>query len=186
MFIQVKRLLFLVTATIVFAGNSLAQQKKAIGWVEKIGIPELGVTVNGTLLSGAEICSLNSSDIQYFKRDGQDWVRFKVLNRYGPSIQAEKPVIRFASIKSKSGPAEKRPVVRFGLCIGTHFAQTEISLTNRKKFSYDMLIGRGFEAGHFLIDPSVTYTQEPSCPGKAKLALTAPVQNAAKPAGKVK
>ena len=39
----------------------------------------------------------------------------------------------------------------------------EVSLVNRGKFNYEMLVGRRFLAGDFIVDPATTYTLDPSC-----------------------
>ena len=54
-------------------------------------------------------------------------------------------------------------MIYIGLCLGGVYKIAEVSLVNREKFNYEMLIGRRFLAGDFIVDPSVTYTQDPTC-----------------------
>ena len=54
-------------------------------------------------------------------------------------------------------------MIYIGLCLGGVYKIAEVSLVNREKFNYEMLIGRRFLAGDFIVDPSVTYTHDPTC-----------------------
>ena len=63
-------------------------------------------------------------------------------------------VSRMATFKSSLGISE-RPLVRAKIEIGDQTIEDEFSLANRKKLTYDMLIGQNIlKKGNFLIDPN--------------------------------
>ena len=41
--------------------------------------------------------------------------------------------------------------------------EEEVALADRNHLDYEMLIGRSFLAGNVIVDPSKTFTIEPSC-----------------------
>ncbi|HZE21601.1 MAG TPA: RimK/LysX family protein, partial [Desulfobaccales bacterium] len=65
--------------------------------------------------------------------------------------------------------AQKRPVIKIGVCLGRIYKETEVNLVDRTGFKYRMLIGRKFMEGAVIIDPAVKYTIEPSCSEPASL-----------------
>lgn len=146
-------------------------ERPMVGWVEKIGVAPGDLVMHAKLSPGTEMSSVSAQDIKEFRRGGKRWVRFKVADRYGKKHVAELPVIRTTDIKTHSDKASKRYVVELGLCLGTVYQEDEVTLVDRRKFEYEMLIGRNFLAGTVTIDPSVSYTVEPACnPGERSLA----------------
>jgi len=115
-------------------------------------------------INGA-IDSLNAEDIVEYRKTGKKWVRFTVRNRFGEQVRVEREVKRMVSIKqhNSSLPAQKRYVVRLGICLGSAYMEEEVSLVNRANFTSQMLVGRSFQAGNVIIDPAQTYLVEPNC-----------------------
>lgn len=145
------------------AGTVLPRTRELAGWVERVRITPGDVIINAKLDTGADISSINATDVEQFERGGQKWVRFKVLSRVGRSIGIERPVKRFALIKRHSGKNEKRIVVRLGLCIGSHLMEADVNLVDRGNFEHQMLVGRNFMAGHLVVDPANSFSIEPVC-----------------------
>jgi hypothetical protein len=146
-----------------------AAQKKVVGWIEKVRIYPGGLTIRAKLDSGAEYSSLHATNLTEFARDGRRWVRFDVDNREGGRVTIERPLLRKATIKRHFHKAQKRPVVKIGVCLGRIYKETEVNLVDRSGFNYRMLIGRKFMAGAVIIDPAVQYTIEPECSEPANL-----------------
>ena len=65
------------------------------------------------------------------KKDGKNWVKFKIVNHMGDIMELEKPVIRFVEIKRHFGRKQVRPVVLLGLCLGNTYQITEVNLVDR-------------------------------------------------------
>jgi hypothetical protein len=140
-----------------------AQAKQVIGWVEKAALVEVNLLVHAKIDTGADHSSLNAADYQLIdKKDGQ-WVRFRVTNREGLSVIIEKQLLRYANIKRKNQPPEKRPVVELAICIGNVYKIVAVSLVDRSNYDYQMLIGRSFLSENSLVDSAMQYTTKPEC-----------------------
>jgi hypothetical protein len=146
-----------------------AGQTKVVGWIEKVRIYPGGLTIRAKLDSGAEYSSLDATNLTKFEREGRRWVRFDVDNHEGERVTIERPVVREATIKRHFHKAQKRPVIKIGVCLGGIYKETEVNLVDRSGFNYRMLIGRKFMAGALIIDPAVKYTVEPHCAEPAAL-----------------
>ncbi len=130
--------------------------------MEKVRIFPEDIIIHAKLDTGADYSSLNAEDIVEFEKDKSKWVRFTVRNRFGAQVRLERPIKRIARIKQHLG-VQKRQVIRLGVCIGSSYMEEEVNLVNRSKFTAQMLVGRSFLAGMVIVDPSLTYTSEPSC-----------------------
>ncbi len=161
------RIYFLIVVMAIMTPTGLyAQEKQTVGWIEKVHIVPGAMTLDAKLDTGADVSSINAIDISQFERDGQKWVKFTVVDKKGNKVTLERKLKGVAEIKRRQGPPQKRFVVSLGLCIGNHYADTDVNLVDRSHFKYALLIGRSFMAGRLLPDPSVEYTTEPSCQEK--------------------
>jgi len=150
----------------LFISNyAIAQEKEMVGYLEKVKIYPEDILLHGKLDTGADISSLNAEDIVEYRKTGKKWVRFTVRNRFGEQVRVEREVKCMVSIKqhNSSLPAQKRYVVRLGICLGSAYMEEEVSLVNRANFTSQMLVGRSFQAGNVIIDPAQTYLVEPNC-----------------------
>lgn len=158
------RALCSVTLLIVALGfSSDTYGKEVVGLVETVRIQPSGLIVDAKIDTGADNSSIHASDVHRFKRRGDSWVRFRVENREGKSETLERELVRVARVKRPSGKSQKRPVVMLGICLGTIYREVEVSLVDRSRFRYRMIIGRSFLGKDFLVDPSKKYLREPAC-----------------------
>lgn len=139
------------------------QDKQTVGWIEKALIYPGGLAFDAKLDTGAATTSINAVDIEKFNQDGQEWVRFTAVDKSGKRFPFERKLLGVAEIKRHQGPPQRRFVVKMGICIGNHYAETEVNLIDRSRFKYPLLIGRSFMAGRLIPDPSAEYTVEPEC-----------------------
>jgi hypothetical protein len=155
---------FLIAVTAILAPVDLyGQDKQSVGWIEKALVLPVNIVLDAKLDTGADTSSVNAVDINKFDRDGETWVRFTIVGKTGEKVTVERKLVGVAEIKRHQGPAQKRLVVSLGICVGRHYAETEVNLIDRSRFKYPLLLGRRFMAGRLLPDPSVEYTVEPSC-----------------------
>jgi len=139
-----------------------SREKIVVGWIERVSItPEF--ILQAKIDTGADNCSLHVEDIQPVQRDGERWVRFKVMNQTRESISMERKVLRIARIKRKENESQKRYVVYIGICLGDVYKEVQVNLVDRSGFKFHMLIGRNFLLDSFVVDPSLQYTREPLC-----------------------
>lgn len=160
--------LFVFLIFLIFPLSVLAQTKQIIGWTEKVKIFPGDLVIHAKIDSGADTSSLHASEVHEIDKDGERWVRFDVINRYGKKTTIERPVHRIAVIKRHNGKFEKRQVIRLGICLGTVYLEADVTLVDRTNFDYQMLIGKSYLAGNSLIDPAISYTAEPHCKGVPK------------------
>lgn len=134
------------------------------GWLEWAALEPGHVLMRAKLDTGARTSSLSAVDIERFERDGFDWVRFVVpisaddgITGGAQRVPMELPLQREARIKRHGARASRRPVVHVELCLGGHKFTTPVTLTDRSRFNYPLLLGRSALRGRAVIDVDQTY-----------------------------
>jgi hypothetical protein len=153
---------FLIAILFVLMSSPDAFSKEVIGWIENVRVTPGDVLITAKIDTGADLSSLHCECID-FLRDDERWVKFLVKGVDGEQVTIEKKVERTITITRHFGNDQKRSVIRLGLCIGGQYEEAEVSLVDRTGFKYDMLIGRSYLEGKFIIDPAVQLTVEPHC-----------------------
>src|SRR5690606_176596 len=93
----------------VAVSNAAAKSNTNIfGWLEKTRIEPWGVTVKAKLDSGALTSSMHAENIERFRKNDEDWVRFTVKVRDVEtdevvSKEFERPVYRRSRIRGAGG-----------------------------------------------------------------------------------
>jgi len=136
-------------------------QKIIVGSEEWCELPNLGIpAVKARVDSGARTSALHAFNIKPFKREGITWVSFEVhplQNNRRTIVRCEALVIDKRVIKSSSGLAEKRYVIRTSLEHNGVAWEVELTLTNRDSMGYRMLLGREAMIGRILVDPEASF-----------------------------
>jgi ribosomal protein S6--L-glutamate ligase len=118
-----------------------------------LGIPAIKVRVD----SGAKTSSLHAFNLRAFKRQGVLWVSFEVhplQHNRRTIIRCEAEVIDKRMVKSSTGIAEKRYVIRTTLQHASASWDIELTLSNRDSMGFRMLLGREAMMGRILVDPA--------------------------------
>lgn len=146
----------------------VTQQQSAdvtvLGAIETVEIDSLATQFDARVDTGAATSSLNAVDIQFFERDGSEWVKFKLLpqnsdNNDLPYIEA--PVIRYAKIRqSDNEKGERRAVVELWIKVGKIHEKAQFTLADRSQMSHPILLGRAFIKDIALVDVSKQYIQK--------------------------
>ncbi len=152
-----------VLITLGIADNAHAD-KTTFGYLERVVIYPGSILMEAKLDTGADNTSIHATNIKLGTRGGKQWVSFDVVSKANVTQHFEKPVVRIARIKHRSGPPQERPVVSFEICLGSLKRPVDVNLVNRDRFEYHILVGRSFLAGHVLVDSGVEFTTEPACP----------------------
>ncbi|MEL6258276.1 MAG: RimK/LysX family protein [Pseudomonadota bacterium] len=135
-----------------------------LGYVEDAFIGTLQLEMKAKLDTGADSSSVFARDVEVYQRSGRDnWVRFRLVGKNGRSIRFNKNVVRFASIKLKTGGVQRRPVVHLPLCVGGVQGLAEVNLADREDFEYDVLIGREFLASRIVVDSAQMFAANTEC-----------------------
>ena len=129
---------------------ALAAEPTLYGRYEYLQLPELGQTLKAKMDTGAYTASLSARDIQNFKRDGEEWVRFRLAATGADDSVYEHRVARISRIKNRADEGDedpaaadvsKRPVIDLQLCLSKQLRTVEVNLTDRSSFNYPLLIG---------------------------------------------
>lgn len=165
----------LLLAAVISMPTLADEQPDLYGRYELIKLPALGQTLKAKMDTGAMTASLSAKDIEPFKRDGEDWVRFRLAVEGVEDTLYEHPLVRIAEIKKRAEEAgdsasqevaySQRPVIEMPICLGDEERTIEVNLTDRSTFSYPLLIGasamRDLGAA---VNPAERYTRDrPQC-----------------------
>lgn len=141
---------------------------EVLGWLEGAYLQPWGVRVRAKLDSGALTSSIHAQNIETFERGGEPWVRFwfpyGAREGFEHGFQIEKPVQRQATVKEHVGENAIRYVVEIDMCVSGTTFPVEVTLADRSKFNYPVLLGRRALSGRYLIDPQVSFKGNRSCP----------------------
>ncbi|WP_018863484.1 MULTISPECIES: ATP-dependent zinc protease [Thioalkalivibrio] len=136
-----------------------------LGTVEDVEIVDEGIVLEARLDTGATSSSLNALNKEKFERDGEDWIRFDVVDPDDEDayITLERPIERSVRIRQHSGDSQERPVIAMEFCIGDQRIKADTTLIDRSNLTYQALIGRTHLAGHILVDSGAEHTHRPDC-----------------------
>jgi hypothetical protein len=158
------RVLLLLLACILLPAQGLLA-KETVGWVENVKLYPGELQIKAKIDTGAKSSSINCNCITSMDRNGEKWVRFSITNDQGEVNWFERKVIRKTIIKRHFGEKQERLVVRLGICLGSTYKETDITLVDRSGLNYQLLIGRRFLEGSHLVDAGETFLSKPRCQG---------------------
>jgi len=145
-----------------------------IGACEWVALPELGIkALRARVDTGAKSCALHASQQQIFTKDSEDWIRFQIhvgFEKNHKLVECESRLVGIRRVKNTSGDIEERFTIHTPIIIGSHCWDVDITLTNREKMRYRMLLGRRAMKDHAIVYPAHTFLQ-----GKPTLPTTGPL-----------
>lgn len=179
----------LLTLVASNAGNLLAEpevkQRTIYGWVEWIQLQPTQKYTKAKFDTGAKTSSMHALNIEWFEKDGDDWVRFQfspntkisakriLSGKTRNFITIEAPVVRNALIKQHKRSSAERPVIHQKFILDGKEYEGEFTLTDRRRFIYPILFGRRFLQDVAVIDPAHTFLRgRPPAKEKAATAST--------------
>ena len=129
-----------------------------IGEVEPIYFLPMKSPFLARIDTGATTSSIDCDDVEYFERDGERWVAFKLKNRKtGEEHVFEKKVERSFKVR-RMGEDERRKAVKMDIKMGKEVFSAVFSIADRSQFDYQGLVGRNILTGRFIVDTSTSYT----------------------------
>ncbi len=134
--------------------KSRRRLKAVIGRAERVDFPAAEVfNVPAKIDTGAYRTSVWASDIR--EEDGV--LKFKLM---GPSSEhysgkdCEVKKYEIVDVENSFGQKEQRYSIQFNVKVGHKTIRTNITLADRSKKTYPVLVGRKFLKGRFLVDVS--------------------------------
>jgi len=130
--------------------------KLVVGELEQVWFPNLDLALPARVDTGAETASLDARDIQLFERNGERWVRFRIVEPESDElIELERKVSRRALIvQSNTAERERRPVIKLSITIGHIHQPAEFTLSDRSHLDYQVLVGRNILKDVMVVDVS--------------------------------
>ena len=126
--------------------------RTTIGWRENVKLLDFdNHIVKAKMDTGARTSSLHATHTFRLKTIVKDNTKYKFF-------KAELKEWRI--VKNSGGDEEYRPVIKSQIKIGKKIMNIELTLTQRSRMSYDMLIGRTALRKKLLIDSGKSYTLE--------------------------
>ncbi|MCJ8168765.1 ATP-dependent zinc protease family protein [Atopomonas sediminilitoris] len=157
---------------VMFCSLGAQAEPRVWGYQERALLPELNLSLQTKLDTGALTASLHATEIEKFERDDEDWVRFRTGDGK-KSWLIERPIEKHSRIKRRSDDLtdehkksySRRPVILMPICIGDQLQEIPVNLVDRSRFVNPLLIGReGLETFAVLIDPKGHHlAKKPRC-----------------------
>lgn len=161
------RSIFIIILFLATECSMAINQKIIYGYVEKVTLVAKNLTLSAKLDTGAKSASLNAIDIQEVEQLGKTYLKFKVPNKHGQTVEFLCEYLGKVKIKVRTGEntnlphfgtAIKRPIVLIEMQIGEQKRTIPVNLTNRKRFNYPLLLGRdAIIAFDGLVDPQQVF-----------------------------
>jgi hypothetical protein len=108
----------------------------------------------------ARSSSLHAFDVEEFDRRGVPWVRFTVhpwQDSTADATAVELPVHDRRRVRSSTGHVQERIVVLLDLVPVGRTVTAEVTLRNRDRMGFRMLVGREALRQGFIVDPATSY-----------------------------
>jgi len=183
----------LTLTTSLASPASADDQIHILGWLEHATIMSVDIRMDAKLDTGAKTSAIHAEilsrdalseeeqlelhtetdeDEEMLDFDPEDantgggarTVVFRVSNEEGEERILEREVVRTVAIIRRGGGVERRPVVELDLCIAGIYVEGEVSLADRTRFNYPLLIGRDMlDDGDIAVNPDSDYTAAARC-----------------------
>lgn len=160
----------LMAVLLLSMSASVAAEPPTLGWLEWTRLLPQNVRVKAKLDTGARTSAIDATDIVTFEVDGELHVRFRVPVRERPEdfdhaddLVIERPVVREVVIKEHRSRNTRRYVVELEICLGGEHFSTQVSLSDRSRFNYPLLLGRRALSGRALVDSAQTFINDAPC-----------------------
>lgn len=109
---------------------------------------------------------LSATDVKYFNKENELWVRFTVDNGSvlpGNHIVMQRPLLKDVRIKQNDGATEHRPLIDMDICVGEQNLKVQLSVRDRTGYTASLVLGK---SDLEKIGATITeheFTREPSC-----------------------
>lgn len=142
-----------------------------VGWQEIVRFPEFqNAKMRAKIDTGAASSAIHAEEYEEVRLKGTKdrplnihlRMKLKVGVQSEKFIWAQAPIVDYRSVKNSGGKIEERPFVETVIDLGDQHFKIILSVTNREKMKFPVLLGRSFLSGKFLVDSSSKKLMEPS------------------------
>lgn len=136
------------------SGQAVYQDKQLVGEKERVLITAVDVLLRARIDTGMTTSKLDARNIQMFERNGEEWVRFTIIDRATDAThELERKRTRYVPT-TKVEDTVRRPVVELRITMGKVSQSAEFILADRSDQVYPLLIGRNVLRDVMLVDVS--------------------------------
>ena len=122
--------------------NNVKNSLTPLGWREWVFLPSYNdFKLKAKIDTGARTSAIHANNIHVYRKNGSEMVKFKIY-KSNSFLEVDTELVSYKKIKSSFGQTETRPTVHMKIQIGGEIWLTEITLAQRAKLTYPMLIGR--------------------------------------------
>jgi ribosomal protein S6--L-glutamate ligase len=152
-------ILFIIVVLINPVPELFPKKKKkiTIGRIEVIKLPKFGIKVEARIDTGAKTCSLHYFNKEIVSIGKGKYIEFDTEDSTGKVYHMRSKIIRTSIIKSSSGDKSTRYIIKETIQLGSITKEVLISLNDREKMKYNVLIGRNFLIGRFVVDVALSH-----------------------------
>jgi hypothetical protein len=154
---------FLVLIILILpSGKGSAGEKITIGEVEDVVLMPWGVRLPARIDTGAATSSIDARELKV----KNNMAEFKLPKKYS-DLLLRLPVVEWQNIRSADF-RERRPVVEITFCMGPKLIRANVTLNDRSRVRYPLIIGRSVLKDNFVVDCMHQHCLPPSCPEASK------------------
>ncbi|SFX60326.1 ATP-dependent zinc protease family protein [Marinospirillum alkaliphilum] len=137
-------------------------EKIIIGAREVVCFPALNLCVRAKVDTGAKTSCLHATDIHVEGRKGQQQISFVTLDETSATprtVRCQLPLLDRRKVRSSNGHSDWRYVVETEVLLGEFREKIQLTLADRSRMKYPMLLGRSAMEQHLLVAPGAAYLQ---------------------------
>ena len=132
--------------------------KKLIGRKDKVDFPKMRLyDIDAKIDTGAYTSAIHCHNIRVSEKDNLKYVTFNLLDPSHPDYNEKRfrvPLHAKKRIKSSIGKSEERCIIKTLITLFGEKFEIELSLSDRSKMEYPVLIGRKLLKKRFVVDVS--------------------------------
>ncbi len=143
-------------------GNHTPELVHVVGWQEVVRFSDwTGVKMKAKVDTGARSSAIHAEEFEVERLPStkerplneQIHMKLKVGSKAKPRhVWVRAPIVDYRNVKNSGGKIEERPFIETTIEIGGVSHSIVMSVTNREKMKFPVLLGRAFLAGKFLVD----------------------------------
>ena len=149
----------------VASPKSTGKLPLTIGWKEYLDFPDWGVRrVKVKIDTGARTSALDvvSYDLRQTEAGLVADLRLALRRKHPERVTAvSAPVLKFVTVRSSTGIWERRPLIETVVRLGPVTKRVRLTVANRSRMLFRMIVGRKALEGDFVVDVSKKYLLRP-------------------------
>jgi hypothetical protein len=138
-----------------------------VGWQETVSFPDWkSLRMKAKIDTGAASSAIHAESYEIVRLPStaehpvNEKIQMKVIGGTSASpktMTVEARIVDYRNVKNSGGKIEERPFIETDIMIGGHCHKIILSVTNREKMKFPVLLGRAFLSHKFVVDPSGKY-----------------------------